>query len=155
MWPCKNISHIQVLVTNFFPTPPIKLKLGLQVGGRLLIATQMDQPMQSINTTWLCLLDYSRAPPGLWKAVHLFRVPAVFQWIHWIQLMNLTQACMISQLNTPCPQIAGCNTPSSMTNPLALAKTLWWGPQQELNHFDQGAGYLTHGSTHQGESPFG
>ncbi len=43
MWPCKNISHIQVLVTNFFPTPPIKLKLGLQVGGRLLITTHLDQ----------------------------------------------------------------------------------------------------------------
>jgi hypothetical protein len=35
----KNISDIQVLVINFFPTPPIKLKLGLQVGGRLVIAT--------------------------------------------------------------------------------------------------------------------
>jgi len=28
---CKNISHIQALASNFFPTPPIKLKLGLQV----------------------------------------------------------------------------------------------------------------------------
>ncbi len=27
---CKNISHIQALASNFFPTPPIKLKLGLQ-----------------------------------------------------------------------------------------------------------------------------
>jgi hypothetical protein len=33
---CKNISHIQALVTNFFPTPPIKLKRGLLLGGRLL-----------------------------------------------------------------------------------------------------------------------
>jgi hypothetical protein len=36
------------LVTNSFPTPPIKLKLGLQVGGRLLVArllvaTHLDQ----------------------------------------------------------------------------------------------------------------
>jgi hypothetical protein len=30
--PAKHISHIQVLVTDFFPTPPIKLKLELQVG---------------------------------------------------------------------------------------------------------------------------
>jgi len=37
------VSHIQVLVTNFFPTPPIKLKLGLQGGRRLLIATHLDQ----------------------------------------------------------------------------------------------------------------
>jgi hypothetical protein len=43
MWPRKNISHIQVLVTNFFPTQSIKLKLGLEVGGRLLIATHLDQ----------------------------------------------------------------------------------------------------------------
>jgi hypothetical protein len=27
------------LLTNFFPTPHIKLKMGLQVGGRLLITT--------------------------------------------------------------------------------------------------------------------
>ncbi len=30
-------------ISNFFPTPPIKLKLGLQIGGRLLIATHLDQ----------------------------------------------------------------------------------------------------------------
>ncbi len=28
MWPCKNISHIQSSVNYFFPTSPIKLKLG-------------------------------------------------------------------------------------------------------------------------------
>jgi hypothetical protein len=41
--PAKIISHIQVLVTSFFPTPPIKLKLWLEVGGRLVIATHLDQ----------------------------------------------------------------------------------------------------------------
>jgi len=43
MWPGKNISHITVLDTNFFPIPPIKLKLGLHVDERLLIATHLDQ----------------------------------------------------------------------------------------------------------------
>jgi hypothetical protein len=43
MQPCINVSHIQVLVSNLFPTPPIKLKLGLQAGGRLLTATHLDQ----------------------------------------------------------------------------------------------------------------
>jgi hypothetical protein len=43
MWPCKNVAHIQVLVTYFFPTTPMKLKLGIQLGGRLLIATHFDQ----------------------------------------------------------------------------------------------------------------
>jgi len=42
MWPCKHISHIQVFVINFCPTPPIKLKLGLQVRGRLLIANPLE-----------------------------------------------------------------------------------------------------------------
>jgi hypothetical protein len=28
---------------------------------------------------------------GMWKAVHIFRLPAVFQWIHWIRLLNLIQ----------------------------------------------------------------
>ncbi len=69
MWPCKNISDIKVLVINFFPTPPIKLKPGLQVGGRLLIPShkstnQTIYPIrssgeQSINTIWLCLLDWN------------------------------------------------------------------------------------------------
>jgi hypothetical protein len=31
------------LVIYFFPTPPIKLKLGLQIGGRPLIAAHLDQ----------------------------------------------------------------------------------------------------------------
>jgi hypothetical protein len=43
MGPCKNISQIQVPVIYFFPTPPIKLKLGLQIGGRLLMAIRLDQ----------------------------------------------------------------------------------------------------------------
>jgi hypothetical protein len=38
----KIFSH-QKLVIYFFPTTPIKLKLGLQIGGKLLIATHLDQ----------------------------------------------------------------------------------------------------------------
>jgi hypothetical protein len=49
MGPSKNISGIQVLVINFFSTPPIKLKLGLQVGGRLLLATDLDQSSYLAN----------------------------------------------------------------------------------------------------------
>jgi hypothetical protein len=39
----KNVSHIQVLITFFFPTPPIKLKLRLQIGRRSVIASHLDQ----------------------------------------------------------------------------------------------------------------
>jgi hypothetical protein len=38
----KYFSHPS-LVFYFFPTVPIKLKLQLQIGERLLIATQLDQ----------------------------------------------------------------------------------------------------------------
>jgi hypothetical protein len=34
--PAKIFLTSKILVTNFFPAPPIKLKLGLQVGGRLV-----------------------------------------------------------------------------------------------------------------------
>jgi hypothetical protein len=49
MRPCKNISHIQGLVIYFYPTPLIKLKLRLQTGGRLLIATHLDQSNHLAN----------------------------------------------------------------------------------------------------------
>ncbi len=38
----KCVSHPS-LVLYVFPTPPIKLELGLQIGGRLLIATHLNQ----------------------------------------------------------------------------------------------------------------
>ncbi len=40
---CKNISHFQVLVIYLFATLPIKLTLGLQIGGRLLKAMHLEQ----------------------------------------------------------------------------------------------------------------
>jgi hypothetical protein len=48
-WPCKNNSHIQVLVTCFFPTvPPIKLKLGLQMN-RWVQNTNSNPPQGPIK----------------------------------------------------------------------------------------------------------
>jgi hypothetical protein len=35
MQPCKKFSHPSLII-YFIPTPPIKLKLGLQIGGRLI-----------------------------------------------------------------------------------------------------------------------
>jgi hypothetical protein len=76
----KNISHIQVLVTCLSPTPPIKLKLGLQIGERLLIATHLDKSnylanlKQKVVNQYDLTCVYKRAP----KAVDFFRVTAVF-----------------------------------------------------------------------------
>jgi hypothetical protein len=49
MWPCKKISHIQVEFFFPFLILPIKPKLGLQIGGRLLIATHLDQTICLTN----------------------------------------------------------------------------------------------------------
>jgi hypothetical protein len=50
IWAWQDISHIQVSVPYFFPTPPIKLKLGLQIGGRLLVVTHwINQKQGEIN----------------------------------------------------------------------------------------------------------
>jgi hypothetical protein len=54
MWPCKNISHIQVLVYLSFRTPPIKLKLGLQTDG------------ETTNLTLFIRL-FQGSRPGLWN----------------------------------------------------------------------------------------
>jgi hypothetical protein len=103
MWTCKNISHIEGLVINFFPTPPIKLKLGLQVGGRLLIPThksinQTIYPIrssreQSINTIWLCLSDWN-VPRLVQGSENLYMFSVYYQsssgftrfnWWTWIE----------------------------------------------------------------------
>jgi hypothetical protein len=44
----KYFSHPS-LVIYFFPTPPVKLKLGLQIGERLLLASQLDQSNHLTN----------------------------------------------------------------------------------------------------------
>ncbi len=78
---CQSVSDSDsgrdVLVTNFFSTPPIKLKL--QVGGKLLIATHLDQS----NVLTLFIRLFQGSSMAL-KAVDCLRVPAVSPWIHWI-----------------------------------------------------------------------
>jgi hypothetical protein len=74
---CDSDSGRDVLVTNYFSTPPIQLKL--QVGGRLLIATHLDQS----NVLTLFIRLFQGSSMAL-KAVDCLRVPAVSPWIHWI-----------------------------------------------------------------------
>jgi len=52
----KYFSHPS-LVVYFFPTPTIKLKLGLQMGGRLQIATHLDRANYLANEQQL--LDFA------------------------------------------------------------------------------------------------
>ncbi len=49
MWLCKNILTSKFSYIYFFPTLPIKLKLRLQIDGRLAIATQLDQSLWLAN----------------------------------------------------------------------------------------------------------
>ncbi len=72
----------------FFPTPPTKLKLGLQKGRRLLIATHLDQSNYLANQKQGAVSKYDFNKYNLivfirmfqaLKVVHFFRVTAVFQ----------------------------------------------------------------------------
>jgi len=74
---CDSDSGRDVLVTNFFSTPPIQLKL--QVGGRLLIATHLDQS----NVLTLFIRLFQGSSMAL-KVVDCLRVPTVSLWIHRI-----------------------------------------------------------------------
>jgi len=49
MWPLQTYFSHPSLVIYFFPTPSIKLKLGLHIGGRLLIANHLDQSFWLAN----------------------------------------------------------------------------------------------------------
>jgi hypothetical protein len=65
IWARQDISRIQVLVTYFFPTPPIKLKLGMQIGERRLVVTHwINQKQGEINKYDLTVVFFSsfRAP---------------------------------------------------------------------------------------------
>jgi len=94
MWLCKSISHIQVCLTNIFPTQPIKLKQELQICGRVLIATHLDHWNYLANQTQGVVSKYDlsvfitllQGSSKLRKEVHFFWVPPVFQWIPWIWL---------------------------------------------------------------------
>jgi hypothetical protein len=50
MWPCKSVCFLHPnLVVHLFATPPIKLKLGQQIGGGLLIANHLDQSLWAVH----------------------------------------------------------------------------------------------------------
>jgi hypothetical protein len=59
MWPSgKYFSHPS-LVMYSFATPPIKLKLGQQMSGGLLIANHLDQSLQCANQKhWEAVRSY-------------------------------------------------------------------------------------------------
>jgi hypothetical protein len=89
MQSCKNISHFQVLVIYLFATLPIKLKLGLQIGWRLLKAMHLEQSNYPANQNQGAVKSirfdciYYTLPRLLQGhgRCGFFRVMAVFQWI--------------------------------------------------------------------------
>jgi len=91
----QKYSDIEVLVINFFPTPPLKLKLRLQVGG---IASRWEtttsNPFEPIKPSTQSETGFSQPVrfdclSGLRKAVY-FGGP-IFELSHWIGLVNLIQ----------------------------------------------------------------
>jgi hypothetical protein len=61
MQSCKNISHFQVLVIYLFVTLPTKLKLGLQIGWRLLKAMHLEQSNYLANQNQGAVNQYNLA----------------------------------------------------------------------------------------------
>ncbi len=88
MWPCRDISHIQVLFFYLFPTPPIKLKLGLHIGQRLLIGTHLDQSnylanQQQVLHALLCHVPTSAPCSKCWaKTIFLSQTGNVVTFLH-------------------------------------------------------------------------
>ncbi len=80
MWPS--------LVVYSFATPPIKLKLGHQIGGGLLIANHMDQSL------W-------RAAQKHWAAVRSYLLHSFLQVHSALRLVPATVPCAIMLSQTP------------------------------------------------------
>jgi hypothetical protein len=81
----------EFMVTSFFPTPPIRLKLRLPVGRRLLVASHLEQSETGINQQirFECVYwTFKELLQGLCKLMLFSRVPEVFQWIHWTELSS-------------------------------------------------------------------
>ncbi len=86
---CKS-TQSPSLVIYFFPIAPIKLKLGLQIGGKLLIATHLDQSnyltnqQHALGLLWpfisLCMLCKSTKHHEL-GGVKRFHVGPLAPWI--------------------------------------------------------------------------
>jgi hypothetical protein len=79
-------SKPEGLVTNFFPAPSIHLKLGLWVGGRLLIATYVEQSNYLANQKHGAVNKYEltvfiRLFKGF-SRVHFQGSSIVFHWSH-------------------------------------------------------------------------
>ncbi len=72
---CKCILHVMMqkyfwhpsLVFYFSPTPPIKLKLGLHIGGRLLTANHLDQSEYLANQKQGVAVYYTTGRSLLWQ----------------------------------------------------------------------------------------
>jgi hypothetical protein len=80
----KYFSHPS-LGYNFFPTLPIKLKLGLKVAGTLQIATHLDQSNYLANqkqgeVNKYDLIVFTKRFQS-YESCGMFQG---FQWIHWI-----------------------------------------------------------------------
>ncbi len=83
MWPCKtkysytsnNKYLLGYLLTNLFPTPPMKLKLRLQIGGRLLIANHLDESNYLPNRNSEKLIKYDLISLGCSLKLVLYSAP--------------------------------------------------------------------------------
>jgi hypothetical protein len=110
----KYFSHPSCL-TNIFPTQPIKLKQGLQICGRVLIATDLDHWNYLANQTQGVVSKYElsvfitplQGSSGLRKEVHFFWSHQFSSGFTGFELMNLIEdfqcriRALVETLNDP------------------------------------------------------
>jgi hypothetical protein len=103
------------LVIYLFPTPPIELKLGLQIGGRLVIAKHLDQSQtgSSSQITFITLFS-SRCSallchlPTLLNSTQMLRNKTIllsevacFDFLHPILMYRVTYWALVELLLDP------------------------------------------------------
>jgi hypothetical protein len=83
----KSIFHIQILFNYFFLAPSIELKVRLQIGERLLIATHLDQSNYLANQkhkvrvnkyNFRMFISFFQVSFRVQKVVHFFKVITIF-----------------------------------------------------------------------------
>jgi hypothetical protein len=125
MWPWEYISHTQVYLFTylpfFFPVPPIKLKLGWQIGGRLVMANHLDQSVWWANQKhWAGVSDHIYSSLLVHNVVVLFTNYHKLLQLCWAATIFLSQ---IKHILTFLHLTLLCRIIYSV---LSISQRCWW-----------------------------
>jgi hypothetical protein len=101
-WSLVGVSHISPCQKSITCNRLVVMMGGVSRRGE---SREIGKPP---TTAWLkkeeaCILTCVpwTLKEGMWKAMLFFRLPAVFQWIHWVRLLNLIQnfQCRVTSIS--------------------------------------------------------